>query len=54
MRAPAGDLNGHRPASSLATLLSSTLKADTTNDPVVFNIVISDIAILPKPWMKHW
>ena len=34
------------------TLLSSTLKADAMNDPVVFNIAVSNIAIVLKPWMK--
>ena len=33
--------------------LSSTLKADATDDPVVFNIAVSDVAILLKPWMKR-
>ena len=35
------------------TLLSSTLKADTIDDPVVFNIAVSDVAILLKLWMKR-
>ena len=35
------------------TSLSSTLKADATDDPIVFNIAVSDIAILLKLWMKR-
>ena len=35
------------------TSLSSTLKADAMDDPVVFNIAVSDITILLKPWMKR-
>ena len=31
---------------------SLTLKADVTDNLVVFNIAMSDIAILLKPWMK--
>ena len=34
------------------TSSSSTLKANTTDDPVVFNIAVNDVAILLKPWMK--
>ena len=37
---------------SPTTSSSSTLEADVTDDPVVFNIALSDIAILLKPWMK--
>ena len=42
------------PAPSLpsTTSLLSTLKADITDDLVIFNIAVSDIAILLKPWMK--
>ena len=34
------------------TLSLSTLEADAINNPVVFNIVLSDVAILLKSWIK--
>ena len=41
------------PSSQPTTSLSSTLKADATDDPIIFNIAVSDVAILLKPWMKR-
>ena len=35
------------------TSSSSTLKADAMDNPVIFNIVVSIVAILLKPWMKR-
>ena len=37
---------------ALTTSSSSTLKADTTDDPIVFNIAVSNVAIVLKPWIK--
>ena len=39
---------------SLPTIsLSSSLKADVTDDLVVFNIEVSDVTILLKLWINH-
>ena len=35
------------------TLSSSTLKANVTDDPVIFNIAVSDVAIMLELWMKR-
>ena len=41
------------PLSLPTTSSSSTLKADTTDAPIDFNIAVSDVAILLKSWMTR-